>query len=431
MGPNKVSKQATVSIEKLGAQGDGIGAIEGTPVFVPMTVPGDVVKVSISKQSRSSIHADLVQILEPSDQRREPPCIHYGKCGGCSLQHFNTGLYQSWSADRIGMALRQHRFEDVTIEKAIMSPPNSRRRVALKAIRSGANVTVGFNAKNSHQIVNVSECEVASKAIVDLLQPLKAVLKPILPPRMLATLHITETYSGLDVLVDAAVDLSLEARESLVEFANVNCVAALHWQQDGFLDPVIIRAEPVMAFAGVKVPVKPAAFTQATKAGEQALIDLVLAECEGYGRVADLFCGVGTFTFPLARHHQVLAVEGAQDALKSLESGRNRAQREGIGLKQIILKHRDLFRRPITVKEFAGFEAVVFDPPRAGAEAQVKELAQSSVKRIVAVSCNPNTFARDARILADGGYSLDRVTPVDQFLWSPHMELVACFSKVG
>lgn len=430
MGSNRVGKAFSVTIERMGAQGDGIARLDDTPVFVPMTVPGDVVKVSVSKQTRGSIHADLIEILEPSPDRRKPPCIHYGKCGGCSLQHLEEGLYQTWSAARINMALSQHHFEDIKIAKTLVSPPNSRRRVALKAIRSGGGVTVGFNAKNSHQIVDVRECAVASDAIVKLLQPLKTVLNPILPPRMLATLHITETDSGLDILAEAAVDLSLEARESLVEFANANGIAALHWQQDGFLDPVIIRTEPVMVFAGVKAPVIPGAFTQATGAGEKALVDLVTQGCDGFGRTADLFCGIGTFTFPLARRHQVMAVEGALDALQSLESGRNRAQREGIELKQIIIKHRDLFRRPVTAQELTGFDAVVFDPPRAGAEAQTKELAQSSVKRIMAVSCNPNTFARDARILVDGGYSLDLITPVDQFLWSSHMELVAQFTRV-
>ena len=181
----------------------------------------------------------------------------------------------------------------------------------------------------------------------------------------------------------------------------------------------------MMDLSDIRVPLAPAAFIQATSEGENALVAEVLAACKGAKRVADLFAGIGTFSFPLAKSHQVLAVEGAKTAVDALQGGANQA----VGLKQIVAKHRDLYRRPLTAKELAGFDAVVFDPPRAGAKEQAIELAQSDVKTIVAISCNPNTFARDARILADGGYQLTRVVPVDQFLWSPHLELVGVFSK--
>jgi len=244
---------------------------------------------------------------------------------------------------------------------------------------------------------------------------------------MSADVHITLTATGLDLLIDAPMELDLSARELFVAFANKHDVAAIHWRDQGFLDPVIIRREPMMNLSDVRVPLAPAAFIQATAEGEAALVQEVIAACEGYGRVADLFCGVGTFTFPLAKRHQILAVEGAKQALLALQAGANQAT----GLKQIIAKHRDLYRRPLTPKELSAFDAVVFDPPRAGAKEQVAELAQSTVKRIVAVSCNPNTFSRDARTLVDGGYVLEKAIPVDQFLWSPHLELVGIFTRKG
>lgn len=184
-----------------------------------------------------------------------------------------------------------------------------------------------------------------------------------------------------------------------------------------------------MEFAGVKVPLSPGAFIQATSESEAVMIERVQSACSSAGRVADLFSGIGTFTFPLARQHQILAVEGALDAVQALENARNSAPAAGVKLKQVVVKHRDLFRRPLSVKELAGFDAVVIDPPRAGAQMQMEQLAQSGVKTVVSVSCNPNTFARDARILVEGGYELNTVLPVDQFLWSTHLELVGVFTR--
>ncbi|MEX0298342.1 MAG: class I SAM-dependent RNA methyltransferase, partial [Kordiimonas sp.] len=287
------------------------------------------------------------------------------------------------------------------------------------------SVVLGFTKKQSHQIVDIKDCPVTRAEITDLIKPLRSILVNILPNRMQVELHITVTATGIDLLIDAPLELDLKARELLVEFANKYDVAAIHFRDQGFLDPVVIRRTPMMALSCVKAPLSPAAFVQASEEGEKALVREVLKACRGSKRVADLFCGMGTFTFPLAQEYQVLAVEGSKQALDALRAGANQAS----GLKQIVAKHRDLYRRPMTAKELSAFDAVVFDPPRAGAKEQAQELAQSNVSKVIAVSCNPNTFSRDARFLADGGYQLNRVVPVDQFLWSPHLELVGIFSK--
>ncbi len=414
-----------IEITALGAQGDGIGANDGVPVYVAGAVTGDKVTVQTTAKKKNGIYADLTSIDEPSVHRVDPVCGHFKKCGGCQLQYIETDYYKSWVKERAEMALAHHGFDASLVQDPIITPEKSRRRVALKALKMGKNTVLGFNAHQSHQIIDLKECSVVRPEILGLFDPLRSVLNTVLKPRNHAEVHLTLTASGIDMLVDAPIELDLAAREALVDFANEHDLAAVHWRDQGFLDPVVIRKTPVMDMAGAKVALNPASFIQASDEGENALVNAVVNACEGFGRVADLFCGMGTFTFPLAKKHQVLAVEGAKQPLDSLQAAAN----FGIGFKQIVAKHRDLYRRPMTGKELTAFEAVVFDPPRAGAKEQAEELANSSVKRIVAVSCNPNTFSRDARTLADGGYTLESVLPVDQFLWSPHLELVGVFSR--
>lgn len=424
-----MTEQVSVNIDTLGARGDGIGSLDGMPVYVSGGLPGEKVTIEISERRKNGIYGEIVSIDQPGSERAQPKCHHFGACGGCQLQHFGDATYRQWTKDRAAFALKQHGFEDVTIEDPFITPPASRRRVALKALKTAAGLILGFNAERSHQIVDIVECPVMSPSLAALLEPLRQTLASILAPKALATLHMTETASGVDLLVETQGSLDLAVREALVDFAATQDIAALHWQADGFLDPVVIRREPIMEFAGARVSLPPAAFIQASEIAEQAMVSRVVGAVAGMGRVADLFCGIGTFTFALAHEHQVLAVEGAQTALAALEGGRNGAQSQGVALKQIVTKHRDLFRRPLSPGELKGFEAVVIDPPRAGAQAQMAELAKSDVARIVSVSCNPNTFARDARLLADGGYSLVNVLPVDQFLWSPHLELIGVFTR--
>lgn len=424
-----MTENLTVTVDKLGARGDGLAEHEGKPVYVPMALPGETVQVQIVETRKNGLYTNLTEVLKPSPYRAEPVCAHFGKCGGCQLQHLSEELYRNWVQDRAGFALGQHGFGDVHIESPFIAPPQSRRRVALKALNTASGIVFGFNAAGSHQIVDVQECPVMRPEIWQVLPELRQLLAEILPHRALAQVHLTLSETGIDLLVDVAHEVSLQEREACVDFANAFDVAAFHWRSEGFLDPIVVRREPVMQFAGVNVPLSPGAFIQATKESESIMVDRILSACSGAGRVADLFSGLGTFALPLAKDHQVLAVEGAQDSVQALQSGRNGAPSIGVKLKQVVVKHRDLFRRPLSVKELAGFDAVVIDPPRAGAQMQMEQLAQSNVQTIASVSCNPNTFARDARILVNGGYQLQSVLPVDQFLWSTHLELIGIFTR--
>lgn len=419
----------SVTIDSLGARGDGLAEHDGKPVYVPAALPGETVRVQITEMRKNGIYAELIDIEQASPQRSVPKCRHFGTCGGCQMQHLDDDLYKRWSQDRARFALSQQGFKEVSVEEPFVAPPASRRRVALKALKTASGLVFGFNVSGSHQIVDVQQCPIMHPDIWKLLPELRKVLNNILPQRALAQVHITRSETGIDLLVDVAHEVSLSEREACVEFANSFDLAAFHWRTEGFLDPIVVRREPVMDFAGVKVRLSPGAFVQATAESETTMVDRILSACPGAGRVADLFSGIGTFTFPLACDHQVLAVEGAQEAVRALENGRNAAPSAGKKLKQIVVKHRDLFRRPLSTKELAGFDAVVIDPPRAGAQMQMEQLASSDVKTIASVSCNPNTFARDARTLVDGGYELQSVFPVDQFLWSNHLELIGIFTR--
>ncbi len=429
MARSQVTNQITVTIDTLGARGDGIGQHDGKPVYVAGALPGESILVDVTEVKRSGTVGRINEVLEPSPDRREAPCKHFDRCGSCQLQHLGEGLYANWTQSRAAFALKQQGITDVPFENAFIVPPASRRRLALKALKTSTKLVLGFNKVSSHQIEDIDHCLVADVQLTDVFEPLRNLLWQALPSSMLSTIHLTRTDSGIDLVVDTSVALDLSTRELCTEFANAHDIASFHWNHSGFLDPVAIRREAVMKFAGARLPVPPAAFLQATSESQKAMVETVLSACGETKRAADLFCGIGTFTFPLAQRFQVLAVEGAKDALASVEAGRNTAAAAGVNLKQIVTKHRDLFRRPLSEKELAGFDVVVMDPPRAGAEAQARELAKSGVKKVVSVSCNPNTFARDARILIDGGYELKMVKPIDQFLWSTHLELIGIFQR--
>ncbi len=421
------AERLVVRIDRLGAQGDGIAGTAEGPLYVPFTVPGDEVEVerAPARRGAASRHARLIAVKRPGPARRTPPCPHFGTCGGCALQHLDTALYADWARGRIRAALGHHGLDAVPIAAPFIERPGSRRRLVLKAQVAGSRVNLGFRERRSHRLVDIRACPVARPSLLALFEPLRVLLAEILPSRGMAEVTLTETATGIDCLIAAAAPLDLARREALSALAVKQDIAALHWSDQGDLETVVLRRPPMMDFDGIAVPLPPGAFVQATAAGEAALRSAVLEWTAGARRIADLFSGIGTFALPLARHAAVHAVEGAKPLLEALDAG---ARRTG-GLKRVTSEHRDLFRRPLLPHELESFDAVVLDPPRAGAPAQAQALARSSVPTVIAVSCNPNTFARDARILVDGGYELAAVRPVDQFLWSGQMELAALFRR--
>jgi 23S rRNA (uracil1939-C5)-methyltransferase len=382
----------TEAVIRLAARGEGVTQ---SGRFVPLTAPGD------------SVSTDGAVI--PGPHHQIPPCRHFPECGGCQLQHVDDAAYADFLKDRIAAALQAQGVGVPEILEPHLSPPRSRRRASLKA-QGGA---IGFNAEASHRIVDMRECHVLRPELFALVAPLRRLLKSR------AGVTMTLADQGVDLLLEGVGAEGLEATERMVAFAQANGLARLALD-DGYGPQVLWEPEPVtITMSGIPVAFPVGAFLQATADGEAALVAAMREALGGAELVADLFAGLGTFA--LALSSKVYAAEGARDAALALKAA-------GAG-RGIFADHRDLFRRPLDVAELNRFEAVILDPPRAGAKEQAPNLAACLVPRLAYISCNPNTFARDAKLLTDGGYRLLWVKPVGQFRWSTHVELAAAFAR--
>ena len=392
------------TILRLAGRGDGVTE---SGRYVPLTAPGDVL--------------DVGGTIVPGPHHRKPPCRHFPECGGCQLQHVDDESFGAFLRDRIAGALAAQGLGAPDILDAHISPPNSRRRASLRAERRGKQVLIGFNAEQSHRIVDMHECHILRPELFALVPALRPLLARMLPARGQGGVRMTLTDQGVDLLLEKVEADDLRSAEALTEFAQSHRLARLSID-DGYGPQTRWEPDPVTITLGAAaVPLPHGAFLQATAEGESALVAAVREAIGRAGIVADLFAGLGTFALSL--DGRILAVEGARDAALALKAAANRAQR------QLFVDHRDLFRRPLTSEEASRFDAIVLDPPRAGAKEQVPLLAASSVPRIAYVSCNPGTFARDAKALVDGGYRLIWVKPVGQFRWSTHVELVGAFVR--
>lgn len=409
-----------VELEIAAVGGEGDGVAEG-PVFVPFTLPGERVRAQGSGDRR-----ELLEVLQASGERVEPPCPHFGACGGCALQHWAHAPYVAWKAERLAGTLARQR-----IETEILAPyaagPGTRRRVALHARRGTPEAArLGYKARRSWDLVDIVVCPIADARIQAAIPALKRLAAPLFEhPKSAPTLHVTLTDTGLDVEITGVEarsgGLSADARMQVAERAAEADFARVTLGGEA----AYMARAPQVRVGPATVALPPGAFLQATAGAEAAMADFVAAAAAGADRIADLYCGVGTFTFRLAQIAPVLAADFAPEAVAALTAGQATAP----GLKGITAEARDLVRRPVLAEELKKVDVAVFDPPRAGAAEQTAELARSGVARVVGVSCNPATFARDARTLIDAGFSLERVLPVDQFLWSPHVELVGVFGR--
>jgi 23S rRNA (uracil1939-C5)-methyltransferase len=413
---------AELVIERIGAQGDGIAHEAGAhPVYLPLTLPGERVRAELAGE-----RGELIEVLQASSERIAPVSPHYGDCGGCALQHWADEPYLAWKREQVRLALERERIE-TEIAHAVPCPPGVRRRLALHARRGPkGGAIIGFKARRSWRLVEVHACPIADPRLVEALPALRRLAEPFLEhPKSAPTLHVTWTLTGLDVDVTGVErrsgGLSADARVRAAEAASAGDFARVTMSGE-----IVYQARtPTVRLGPALVGLPPGAFLQASPPAEAAMIELTVAAVEGARTTADLFCGVGTFTFALARHAQVLAADSSEAAIRALKAAIGGAP----GLKPIQAEARDLFRRPVSAEELKKTEAIVFDPPRAGAEAQTPEIARSKASVAVGISCNPATFARDARVLVDAGFRLERATPVDQFLWSPHIELVGVFRR--
>jgi len=406
-------------VARLGAKGEGIVERAGKPLFLPYALPGETVEAEVAGD-----RGFMTALLEPSQNRIQPICPHFAHCGGCAIQHLAGPEYAAW----------KHRLVVHALERAHLNAPvgalvdargAGRRRVTLHVRYAGAGRAIraeaGFMAARSHTLIDLDTCPILVSALAPAPAIARAVGEAMKARGKPLDVQATATIGGLDIDLRGSGPVGNTERLRLSELAQRYDLARLTVHGE-----LIVSARaPSIAMGRAQVTPPPGGFLQATEAGETALAGLVIAATTGAKRVADLFCGVGPFALRLAERSAVAAMDSGEPAIQALKQAVSRTQ----GLKPIAGEVRDLFRRPLSAKELSAFDAVVFDPPRAGAEAQARQMAQSKVPRIVAVSCDTGTFARDARILVDGGYRLESVTPIDQFVYSGHVETVAVFSR--
>ena len=406
-----------VDIEAVGAQGDGLAA---GPVFAPLTLPGERVRLRLEGQ-----RGEVAEILRASPDRVAPPCPHFGVCGGCALQHWDAAPYLAWKVDQIRIALSRERLE-ADFAPAFAVPPGSRRRLALHARRGKSGAVIGFKGRRSWTLAEIDVCPVSDPRLVAAFPALRALAAPFLQnPKSAPTLHVTLTATGIDVNVTGIErrtgGLSADARMRAAEIAAAHDLARVTLAGE----MVYLARQPMIRFGRAMVGLPAGGFLQAVAAAEDEMARIALEAAAGAKRIADLYCGAGAFTFRLAEIAPVLAADASAPAIAALKTAISTAP----GLKAIAAEARDLTRRPVLSAELKNVDVVLFDPPRAGALEQSGEIARSKAACVIAVSCNPTTFARDARVLADGGFKLERVHSIHQFLWSPHVELVGVFSR--
>jgi 23S rRNA (uracil1939-C5)-methyltransferase len=405
-----------LDIVRLGAQGDGVADTPSGPVFVPYALAGERVQADVHGE-----RARLIAVMTPSPDRIAPVCRHFTHCGGCAVQHLRSPAYLAWKREMV-IAAFAARGIDAPVAPVASVGVGARRRAAFSARRTGRGVVLGFHEAKGVEIVDLQECPVTASAIVRLLPGLRRLVEPLMSRRAPGRVVVTLAANGVDVAVeDVPGDPPPDVREFLAREATALGIARLTLAGDTLYQATV----PAVRFGTANVVLPARSFLQAAPVAETAMVRLVTQALAGAKRVVDLFSGMGTFTFPLAQSASVLAVDGDKQAIAALQNAAKRTP----GLKPIEVKVRDLFREPLSARELQGFDAAVFDPPRAGAATQAQSLVDSPINTVVAVSCNPATLARDARILVDGGFKLERVTPIDQFLFSPHIEAVAVFRR--
>jgi 23S rRNA (uracil1939-C5)-methyltransferase len=407
-----------LAIARLGRRGDGIADTAAGPIYVPYALPGETVGVEPWPGHADRRHLIEVEIASP--ERIVPICPHFGVCGGCALQHWTEARYREWKRGLVVEALAQAGLE-APVDELIDAHGEGKRRAVFHA-RSGSRdlLAVGFAARSAHHVIAIDHCPILAPSLASAIPAAWAIAEQIADAGKPVDIQVTATDTGLDIDLRGSGPLSAVQLTALAGVAARHRLARL--TRHGEL--IAQQAPPILRIGTAQVVLPPGAFLQATTAGELALAQLVAEHCAG-ATTLDLFCGVGPFALRLAERARVHAADNDEAAVAALRKAAAGAQ----GLKPVEAKVRNLFRSPFAPAELQPFAAVVFNPPRQGAEAQAGALAASTVPNVVAVSCNPSTFARDARILVDGGYRLIRVTPVDQFRYSNHVELVAKFQR--
>lgn len=426
-----------VEITGIGSMADGIGRHENKSVFIPFTCPGDMVKAAVKRDTKNDIRAEMLTLITPSPDRQEPPCSHFGKCGGCSLQHLNEPRYQSFK-----QGILESFVMGIGVDRSIVAPmveikTHSRRRADFKIETRNDKVNIGFFMRGSHRLINIAECPISDDALVAILPALRECLAELKKPGRLISISLTALDNGLDATIKLTNPIGTSDKERLVAFAKSHNIIRLNTQEQPrresrkqplMHDPICLYDEgnATIRFADIDVALPSGAFLQATQDGQQAITNLVTEHLQGCNNIADLYSGCGTYSFPLILQSQrVAAYEGADEMAAAMN---NACVKHGLQ-DRISTTVRDLFTTPLSAEELNYFDGVVINPPRNGALPQVEAIGASQVSKVVMVSCDPATFKRDAKCLIESGYALTLAVPIDQFYWSHHLELVAVFEK--
>ncbi len=412
--PRPVEMELTVA--EVGARGDAVAPGPNGPIYLPYGLAGERVRARVSGE-----RGEIAAIETPSAERVAPLCKHFGKCGGCQLQHWRETPYLAWKRDVVVTQLRR-RGLDAPVDEIVAAWGAGRRRAAFHANARGQ---FGFMARGSSGLINIAECPVLTPGLQAALPRLRALGAAFAPTRGDVTIAVLETEAGLDVDLKGAGSSAHFERaklEAAARAADESDLARLSFNGD----PLVARRTPVLTMGRARVAPPPGAFAQPTVRGEEALAALAMEALAGSARVADLFSGMGTFALRFAEFAEVHGVDGEEALIGALKAGADGA---GGALKRVTVERRDLLRAPLAALELKRFDGIAFDPPRSGARLQAEQIARSKAERVAAISCDPAAFARDARILVDGGFTLTRVTPVDQFRFSPHVEIVGAFAR--
>lgn len=422
-------KEIALTIEEIGAGGDGVGMYNGKSVYIPKAAAGDVLTVRVV-EGKDDYKGDILSVQTPSPERVSAPCPHYEACGGCALQHIGEDVYRAWKIAKVKTTLERTGVTPRTWEEPVFLPPATRRRTTFAVLKTNdKNLILGYHAPRSHAITDIASCLILDPVLDKLIKTMRPYLLRLAPLRK--TVDVTlQNAGGLDVVLTGEWQdrriFTLEQNEALAAMANDLDMARISMRAHEHAPcEILLSHKPVLkTFGSLSVPLPPTAFLQASDAGEKALGEIVLRHAQEATHVADLFCGCGTFSGKLLQAEKsVLAIDSDQAAIQALGGCKN---------PKLVARKQNLFKEPVALREFESLniDTIVIDPPRAGAKEQMDILAQSTIPRIISVSCNPATFARDARILQEGGYTLQSLTLVDQFVWSPHVELVALFQKM-
>ena len=423
-----IGGELDVTIERLGARGDGIAAAGDGPIYVAGGAPGDRLRVSRTSRRGDGYAAIVVELLEVGPARRRPECKYYAECGGCVAQHVDTHTYEAWKERLVEDTLRRRGLPTDTLQPLQHCATADRRRAHLHARHMRRGVQLGFHAPSSNDIVDISECSVLRPTLVGLLPALRTMLRVVLVHGARVDLLVTETTNGTDLVVTGQIRRDQASLETLAAFAAGNNVARISRRERAGdpPEPLVQFEQPFVDIGDIPVALPAGAFLQASKAAEKKLAEFAATHVGAARRVADLYAGLGALTVPLVQGgRHVHAVDTAGDVLSAVAKAAGQA---GLG-GRLTTERRDLDVRPLQPNELKDFDAVVFDPPRAGAQTQARILAQTNIPRVVAISCEPGTFARDAAILSEGGYRLETILPIDQFVFSSKIELAASFCR--